>query len=396
MNRPPLLLLVALLTQLLFLPPLRAQEADTAVHPNLVYNGSFEDYRSCPRKVDAVGILTLVEGWYQPTLGSADYFHLCGTRECGVPKNKLGFQQPHNGDAYCGIYCSKDDYREYFQTRLLRRLRQGDSIVVSFYVSLSEESTGAVATLGALFTPDRIADTTRSLFLDRRHTRLGTNVVQTVSYPYTPQVYNSPARPLDDTRQWQQVTGLFVARGGEQYITLGNFFPLERSGYTEPDSLTLLLPGAYYYIDDVSVRCLNCSQPEADDLSPDSAYLTPAQPALSVGGTFVLKDIFFEFDKSTLLQQSFFELLRLKTLLDAHPSMRVEIRGHTDDRGSTAYNLRLSESRAQAVADYLIAKGIDPRRIQFKGYGKSLPVDTNDTDEGRANNRRVEFKILSM
>jgi len=109
-----------------------------------------------------------------------------------------------------------------------------------------------------------------------------------------------------------------------------------------------------------------------------------------------MKDIFFEFDKSTLLQQSFFELLRLKTLLDAHPSMRVEIRGHTDDRGSTAYNLRLSESRAQAVVDYLVGKGIDPRRLQAKGYGKSLPVDTNDTDEGRANNRRVEFKILTM
>ena len=395
MNRPLPLLSLALLTQLLPSSPVAAQEPDTAVHPNLVYNGSFEDFRSCPRKLDAVGILTLVEGWYQPTLGSADYFNVCGTRECGVPRNKLGHQPPHSGDAYCGIYCSKDDYREYLQTRLLRCLRPGDSIVVSFYVSLSEESTGAVATLGALFTPDRIADTTRSLFLDRRHTRLGQNVVQTVSRPYTPQVYNSPARPLDDTRQWQQVSGLFVARGGEQYVTLGNFFPVERSGYTEPDSLTGLLPGAYYYLDDVSVRCLNCASPEADDLS-ELSTLNSQLSTLSVGGTFVMKDIFFEFDKSTLLQQSFFELLRLKTLLDAHPSMRVEIRGHTDDRGSTAYNLRLSESRAQAVVDYLVGKGIDPKRLQAKGYGKSLPVDTNDTDEGRANNRRVEFKILAI
>lgn len=387
------------LTLVLFLslqPLLRAQEADTSGHPDLVYNGSFEDYRSCPRKVDAVGILTLVEGWYQPTLGSADYFNVCGTRECGVPKNKLGFQQPHSGQGYCGIYCSKDDYREYLQTRLRRRLHRGDSILVTFYVSLSEESTGAVATLGALFTPDRISDTTRTLFLDRRHTPLGPNVVQTVSRPYTPQVYNPADRPLVDTRQWQPVTGLFVAQGGEQYVTLGNFFPVERSGYTEPDSLTLLLPGAYYYIDDITVHCLNCKQPETDDLNPDSIYLTPGQPTFAVGETFVLKDIFFEFDKSTLLQQSYFELLRLRTLLDAHPSMRVEIRGHTDDRGSTQYNLRLSESRAQAVVDYLVGKGIDPKRLQAKGYGKSLPVDTNDTDEGRANNRRVEFKILTM
>ena len=387
------------LTLSLFLalqPFLRAQEADTAGRINLVYNGSFEDYRACPRKVDAVGILTLVEGWYQPTLGSADYFNVCGTRECGVPKNKLGWQQPHSGDGYCGIYCSKDDYREYLQTRLRRRLHRGDSIRVTFYVSLSEESTGAVATLGALFTPDRISDTSRTLFLNRKHTRLGNNVVQTVSRPYTPQVFNPTGRPLADTREWQAVSGLFVAEGGEQYITIGNFLPMERSGYTEPDSLTMLLPGAYYYIDDVTVECLNCSEPEADALSPDSTYLTVEQPVFAVGETFVMKDIYFEFDKSTLLQQSFFELLRLKSLLEAHPSMRIEIRGHTDDRGSTSYNLRLSESRAQAVVDYLVGKGIDPKRLQFKGYGKSLPIDTNDTDEGRANNRRVEFKILGM
>lgn len=396
MKRPFFVLSVALLTQRLFPPLLHAQQADSVAHPNLVFNGSFEEYLSCPRKVDAVGILTIVEGWYQPTLGSADYFNVCGTRECGVPKNKLGWQQPHSGDAYCGIYCSKNDYREYLQTRLRRRLHAGDSIEVEFYVSLSEESTGAVATLGVLFTPERISDTVRTLFLDKHHTRLGQNVLQTVSRPFLPQVYNRADRPLDNTRGWQRVSGIYVAHGDEQYITLGNFFPIERSGYTEPDSLSLLLPGAYYFIDDISVRCLNCTQPETDDLNPDSTYLTAEQPAFSVGETFVLKDIFFEFDKSTLLQQSYFELLRLKNLLEAYPAMRIEIRGHTDNCGSTQYNLRLSESRAKAVVDYLTTKGIDPKRLQSKGYGKSLPIDTNDTDEGRAKNRRVEFKILGM
>lgn len=386
---------ITLALYLASIPFLKAQQGDT-LHTNLVYNGSFEEYRSCPRKVDAVGILTIVDGWYQPTLGSADYFNTCGTRECGVPKNKLGYQEAHSGDGYCGIYCSKNDYREYLQTRLRRRLHKGDSIQVTFYVSLSEESTGAVSTLGALFTPERINDTIRSLFLDKTHSQLGRNVIQTIANPYVPQIFNPEDSLLADTRNWQTVTGVFVAQGGEQYITLGNFFPIEQSGYAEPDSLTLLLPGAYYYIDDVTVHCLNCSVPETDDLNPDSSYLTPEQPTFTVGETFVLKDIFFEFDKSTLLQQSYFELLRLKTLLEVYPSMHIEIRGHTDNRGSTQYNLRLSESRAQAVVDYLVGKGINPKRLQFKGYGKSLPVDTNDTEEGRANNRRVEFRILGM
>jgi outer membrane protein OmpA-like peptidoglycan-associated protein len=76
--------------------------------------------------------------------------------------------------------------------------------------------------------------------------------------------------------------------------------------------------------------------------------------------------------------------------------MRIEIRGHTDGHGSAEYNQRLSENRAKAVVDYLVSKGIDPKRLHYKGYGKSQPVDTNTTDEGRAHNRRVEFHILSM
>lgn len=382
---------ITLLLSLLLLPfSLLAQ------HTNLVFNGSFEEYRYCPRRIDAVGVLSVVDCWYQPTRGSADYYHVCGSRDCGVPQNKLGHQEPQDGDAYCGIYCSRNDYREYLQTRLRRTLRAGDSIHLSFYVSLSEESTGAVATLGALFTPDRISDTIRSLFQHREHRQLTEGVTQTIAHPYQPQIVNPADQPLADTRGWQQISGLYVAHGGEQYITLGNFLPAELSGYTDPDSLTRLLPGAYYYIDNITVECLNCPPPEADDLNVDSTYLTPAQPTFNVGGTFVLKEIFFEFDRSTLLQQSFYELMKLMALLDTYPKMCIEIGGHTDATGSDSYNQRLSESRARAVADYLISKGVDSRRLHYKGYGKSKPIDSNLTEEGRANNRRVEFRILSL
>ena len=144
------------------------------------------------------------------------------------------------------------------------------------------------------------------------------------------------------------------------------------------------------------MECLNCPPPEADDLNVDSAYLTAEQPSFSVGGTFVLKEIFFEFDKSTLLQQSYFELMKLMTLLETYPEMQIEIGGHTDGKGSDGYNLRLSENRAKAVVDFLVSKGIDIKRLKYKGYGKSMPVASNDTDEGRALNRRVEFRILAM
>lgn len=363
---------------------------------NLVYNGSFEEYRFCPKRVDAKGILVNVDGWYQPTRGSADYFNKCGGRECGVPVNKLGQQLPHEGDGYCGIYCSKNDYREYLQTRLRRNLRPGDSIQLTFYVSLSEQSTGAIATMGALFTTESIYDTVRSILLHKEHEMLSEDISQVIATTYDPQVVNPMDTPLVDTKGWQRVSGTFVAEGGERYITIGNFNIAERSGYVEPDSVTQLLPGAYYYIDDVFVQCLNCKPPIADDLNVDSTYLTQEQPSFSVGCTFVLKDIFFEFDKSTLLQQSYFELMRLMSLLKTYPNMRIEIGGHTDASGSESYNQRLSESRARAVAEYLVSKGVPEKRIQFKGYGKSCPIDTNETEEGRARNRRVEFKVVSL
>ena len=376
----------------------KAQEVsnnDSTTHTNLVFNGSFEDYRTCPRKVDALGVLTLVEGWYQPTRGSADYFNICGSRECGVPKNKLGEQAAHSGEGYCGIYCSKNNYREYLQTRLRRRLHPGDSIQITYYVSLSEESTGAITTMGALFTEESISDTVRGILMHKEQNKLSDGVVQTMLRPLTPQVVNFDT-PLTDTRNWQCISGTFVAQGGEQYVTIGNFYTIEQSGYAEPDSLTELLPGAYYYIDDVTVECLKCDPPETDEVNVDSVYLTHEQPAFSVGGTFIMHDIFFEFDKSTLLQQSYFELMRLTTLLETYPKMRIEIRGHTDAKGADSYNLRLSENRAKAVADYLISKGVDAKRIRYKGYGKSQPIDSNDTEEGRAKNRRVEFKILAL
>ena len=95
---------ITLATALLLIASAQAQ-THPKLMPNLVYNPSFEEYRECPRKIDALGTLTIVDAWYQPTAGSADYYNVCGSRDCGVPKNKLGIQDAHLGDGFCGIYC---------------------------------------------------------------------------------------------------------------------------------------------------------------------------------------------------------------------------------------------------------------------------------------------------
>ncbi len=116
---------------------------------------------------------------------------------------------------------------------------------------------------------------------------------------------------------------------------------------------------------------------------------------LTVGTKIVLRNIFFDFDKSSLRPESTNELERLTKLLTDVPTLKIEISGHTDNKGAADYNQRLSESRAKSVVDYLISKGIAADRLQFKGYGLTQPMAGNETDEGRQLNRRTEFKVLS-
>lgn len=109
-----------------------------------------------------------------------------------------------------------------------------------------------------------------------------------------------------------------------------------------------------------------------------------------------LNNIFFETAKAVLLPTSENELDGLIRILNENPGMKIEIRGHTDNVGSDALNQTLSENRAKSVVDYLVSKGINQTRLIHKGYGKTSPETSNDTEEGRALNRRVEFKVITI
>ncbi len=121
-------------------------------------------------------------------------------------------------------------------------------------------------------------------------------------------------------------------------------------------------------------------------------YLQP----IEIGTTVRLENIFFDFDKTTLKQESFIELDKVVDFMTENASLEIEIAGHTDSKGGDDYNLNLSQGRAQAVVDYIISKGIDEYRLIAKGYGETVPLESNDTDEGRAYNRRVEFTVLKI
>lgn len=121
-----------------------------------------------------------------------------------------------------------------------------------------------------------------------------------------------------------------------------------------------------------------------------------------VGSKIVLNNIFFDFDKATLRDLSKVELKNLVMLLNSNPNLKVEISGHTDSKGNTAYNQKLSEERAQAVVNKLTQNGIAADRMKAVGYGKTMPAANNkktngkDNPDGRQLNRRVELKITQI
>lgn len=108
-----------------------------------------------------------------------------------------------------------------------------------------------------------------------------------------------------------------------------------------------------------------------------------------------LENIFFASGSYELEETSFAELKLLRGYLEQNPDLRIEIQGHTDDVGSDTDNLALSQNRAESVRQYLVDQGIGPSRIIAKGYGESEPIADNDTEEGRARNRRTEFLVIS-
>ena len=140
---------------------------------------------------------------------------------------------------------------------------------------------------------------------------------------------------------------------------------------------------------------LTLALPGTDTLQAEGVYDTaPITPFDTVGKEFE-RIILFDFDKATLRPEAIPIIEELAELLRRYPRVKLEVQGHTDNIGTEEYNLRLSEARARAVVEALVERGIDPRRLRPRGFGMSMPVAPNDTEENRQKNRRTVFKIIA-
>ncbi|MCC6215230.1 MAG: OmpA family protein [Polyangiaceae bacterium] len=198
--------------------------------------------------------------------------------------------------------------------------------------------------------------------------------------------------------------------GEEPDATDGCPKPSDRDGDGLPDSMDKC-PDQPEDFDNVQDGD-GCPEDDADnDKVPDVEDACPGEPGprskiaekngcpsltrvTEEGEVQLLEAIQFDTAKATIKPVSFPILDEVVTLMEARPEIRIGVYGHTDNRGGAPMNLKLSKDRAASVVKYLVGKGIDPRRLESEGYGQEKPIDTNDTDAGRAKNRRVEFKIL--
>jgi len=257
----------------------------TVLHAqNIVPNPSFEYYTQCPNNISQ---LNFSFPWQNPTSGSPDYFNACDiTQITSVPNNGWGYQYAHTSVGYSGIYCYNKLVfsREYIQVQLKDSLKQDTSYCVSFYVSLADKSDYAVNNLGAYFSDTAITSTNYS------------------NLPYIPQVANSSNNPLTNKTGWTKVSGSFIASGGEQYITIGNFNDDTTTDTVRVDSSGWAGSVAYYYIDDVSVYPCNapvyaanagasiaiCKGDSAQiGSTPHAQYLYSWQPATGLSDTSI-------------------------------------------------------------------------------------------------------------
>jgi len=333
---------------------------------NLVRNGDFETYNSLPTTISQ---LHNVKFWnYKIGRGTPDYFHSKAKGDAsksritaGAPGNWLGFQKPHSGDAYVGIITSiaKDERytSEFIQTCLTGKLEKGREYYVEFCISVAEGN--GLDGIGALFSP---------ILMDSTYS------AQDVK-KFNPQIHMEVEDMEDLGNGWKKVFGIFKAYGDEKYLLIGNFtdFSLDirdRFGRIAGDYYS-----SDYYIDDVWVVGID------------------EEPVIEIYRKVNFNNVLFEFDRADLLPESTIELDKLIEFMITNPEISVEINGYADSWGSMSYNLALSLRRSKSVAQYIINKGIDSERLCVKGFGFSNPVAENDTNDGREQNRRVEFHV---
>ena len=351
---------------------------------NLLPNGAFEDINICCE--NTVGCCP--SGWFKTNFSKYT--------STNYPREGL---EGSNGIEIVASAIGGNNYRTYLQVPILCSLQKGKSYQLSMYIKPKQF---ILDELGAYF-----SDTFTITFSDER-----------LTVPYQLKFKNGK-KFLGKKNTWKKVSANYIANGHEQFLIIGNFKVDSLLYWKRINKKSEM---CIYAIDSVSLTPIN-HKVKCDTDSLSSIYYAETrrhnykkscagsinlfenkielpltnnqeQDTFLTQKAVILKNVFFEFDKTILLPPSFKELDVLVHYLKSHPNYAIHITGHTDSKGTNEYNQKLSTGRAIAVGNYLIKQGILPIRITSEGKASTEPIADNSSEEGREQNRRVEFFII--
>ncbi len=268
--------------------------------------------------------------------------------------------EAHTGRNSVGIVTQGDFWSEYIQVKTIDTLRANTKYYVEFWIVPADKYASSKITDFKLKDNFGIYFSNRKFF-ERSRTAINKKPQFSVN--------NVTLIP----NQWAKISGFVSLEEDATHITLGQF-----ANPDDPKALTV----GYFFVDDVRIEAI---------LRDAQVYL----PKIKIEGkeSFTLENIYFATDKYDLLPRSFPELEKLVTILKKNSTAKVEIHGHTDIIGDSEHNQTLSLNRAKSVKNYLVQHGIKTDRLNVIGHGAAKSIASNETEEGRQQNRRVELEM---
>jgi len=331
---------------------------------NLLHNPSFEYARENWPEMTALSFDdTMVDYW---------------TRASGTPDFYRGKKARHRtGTASTGIriYSRGGSHIEYLCGTLKEPLKSDSVYCVKVHFILSRKSAFAADAVGFHFSNNPL------------------DFYRFEESGLQPHLVNRSGQVLFYREQWMHLSGAYRAKGGERFMSIGGFRPIDSIHVARVNSKGQ--KEAYYFIDDVSVW------PAGGASCTSNTWQIPPKKedktdAASKENPFILEQVLFPSNSAKLEDDGIEQLDELAAWLQSHPTLRLRISGHTDSTGDEDRNRLLSRQRAEAVKQYLEQFGVDAARMEAEGRGSSEPIGPNNNPEERRRNRRVEVRFVEQ
>ena len=367
---------------------------DAAAAPsNLVLDPSFEI--EDVKLLKTYGQLPLMlKNWGSPNEAKADLFNsMAKASKVAIPKNDLGTEEAFEGSGYAGFRAFTKDpkkTRSYLQGKFTKKLTKDKTYCIKFNVSLAELSKWGANNVGMYLS-------------DRKVQNANTNALT-----FLPQITEKSNAPIVTMSGWETICGTFLSTGKEEYFIIGCFgqeddIKLEK--VIKPTTQEgMIMPDVYYYIDNIEVIEVEsvdgCFCGKTEDRDPDLIYSRTTAKNVDMKPTEIVNSTSIWFSYLSVEIPAMFEaeLTEMAKLLSSNPSLKIELTGHSDNDEQNETKTKkiysgIALRRAEAIKQFLVDNGASAANISVIGKDNTVPATDKTTPMGKAQNRRVAFKV---